>query len=120
MAAQIEKVREETKKKRKEMAMAMRMKQLSKLGMQVGKQGEVKVGLNFWKISKMITFRKIKEFTKKKCREQILILPGDLPKSRLRASGGRCFGSPGRLLYLPGEPLHGKKGCCGVSWFLGT
>ncbi|PAV85644.1 hypothetical protein WR25_08253 [Diploscapter pachys] len=43
VAAQIEKVREETKKKRKEMAMAMRMKQLSKLGMQVGKQGEVKV-----------------------------------------------------------------------------
>ncbi|GMT07483.1 hypothetical protein PENTCL1PPCAC_29657 [Pristionchus entomophagus] len=43
VAAQIDKVRDETKQKKRQMAMAMREKQLSKLGMQMGRKGEVKV-----------------------------------------------------------------------------
>ncbi|VDM95152.1 unnamed protein product [Thelazia callipaeda] len=43
VAVQIEKVRQETKLKKRQMAMAMRQKQLSKLGMEIGKKGQVKV-----------------------------------------------------------------------------
>lgn len=45
VAKKIEAVRLETKQKKRQMAMAMRNKQLSKMGMQIGKQGEVKVRL---------------------------------------------------------------------------
>ncbi|MFH4973737.1 hypothetical protein AB6A40_000446 [Gnathostoma spinigerum] len=43
VAAQIERVRQETKAKKRQLAMAMRQKQLSKMGMAVGKKGVVKV-----------------------------------------------------------------------------
>ncbi|VDM56028.1 unnamed protein product [Angiostrongylus costaricensis] len=43
VAAQIENVRQETRQKKRQMAMAMRNKQLREMGMQVGKSGEVKV-----------------------------------------------------------------------------
>ncbi|CAB3410872.1 unnamed protein product [Caenorhabditis bovis] len=43
VAKKIEAVRLETKQKKRQLAMAMRNKQLSKMGMQVGKGGEVKV-----------------------------------------------------------------------------
>lgn len=43
VAAQIENVRQETRQKKRQMAMAMRNKQLREMGMQVGKLGEVKV-----------------------------------------------------------------------------
>lgn len=43
MAAQIENVRQETRQKKRQMAMAMRNKQLREMGMQMGKSGEVKV-----------------------------------------------------------------------------
>lgn len=43
VADKIEAVRLETKQKKRQMAMAMRNKQLSKMGMQIGKQGEVKI-----------------------------------------------------------------------------
>nr|CDQ02267.1 Bm2761, isoform b [Brugia malayi] len=44
VAVQIEKVRQETKIKKRQLAMAMRQKQLSKMGMEIGKKGQVKVG----------------------------------------------------------------------------
>ncbi|VDN21925.1 unnamed protein product [Gongylonema pulchrum] len=40
---QIEKVRQETKAKKRQLAMAMRQKQLSEMGMEIGKKGQVKV-----------------------------------------------------------------------------
>ncbi|KAL3998511.1 E3 ubiquitin-protein ligase UBR4 family protein [Acanthocheilonema viteae] len=43
VAVQIEKVRQETKIKKRQLAMAMRQKQLSKMGMEIGKKGQVKV-----------------------------------------------------------------------------
>ncbi|ETN69646.1 hypothetical protein NECAME_15194 [Necator americanus] len=43
VAAQIENVRQETRQKKRQMAMAMRNKQLREMGMQMGKSGEVKV-----------------------------------------------------------------------------
>lgn len=44
VAAQIEAVRLETKQKKRQMAMQMRQRQLTKMGMQLGTSGEVKVG----------------------------------------------------------------------------
>ncbi|EFO26755.2 hypothetical protein LOAG_01731 [Loa loa] len=41
VAIQIEKVRQETKIKKRQLAMAMRQKQLSKMGMEIGKKGQV-------------------------------------------------------------------------------
>ncbi|VDN38821.1 unnamed protein product [Gongylonema pulchrum] len=43
VAVQIEKVRQETKAKKRQLAMAMRQKQLSEMGMEIGKKGQVKV-----------------------------------------------------------------------------
>ncbi|CAG9534491.1 unnamed protein product [Cercopithifilaria johnstoni] len=43
VAVQIEKVRQETKIKKHHLAMAMRQKQLSKMGMEIGKKGQVKL-----------------------------------------------------------------------------
>uniref|UniRef100_A0A0M3HTT2 UBR-type domain-containing protein n=1 Tax=Ascaris lumbricoides TaxID=6252 RepID=A0A0M3HTT2_ASCLU len=43
VAAEIEKVRRETKAKKRQLAMMMRQKQLSKMGMQVSQKGQVKV-----------------------------------------------------------------------------
>ncbi|VDM43637.1 unnamed protein product [Toxocara canis] len=43
VSAEIEKVRQETKSKKRQLAMTMRQKQLSKMGMQVGQKGQVKV-----------------------------------------------------------------------------
>ncbi|VDL66098.1 unnamed protein product [Nippostrongylus brasiliensis] len=48
VAAQIENVRQETRQKKRQMAMAMRNKQLREMGMQMGKSGEVKVSVLTW------------------------------------------------------------------------